>query len=392
MLELLAMIWNYVIPFLVVLTVLVFVHEMGHYLAARKCGIRVEVFSVGFGRELIGWTDKVGTRWKLSAIPFGGYVKMFGEMQTHRDAPSDRENDAPGDTTGAEGRGISTGAPDAFDSKSLGQRAFVVFAGPLANFLFAIIILAGMFMTIGQPFTPADIGTVIPKSAAERAGFQPGDVITGIGGTRVERFEQVIRTVQLRPGETLIFQVQRGDREISLTAVPDVLDQEDRFGNQQRIGRLGISRAGTDMKLIKHDPFTAVWRATHETYVLTGNIFSALWQIIKGTRSTSELGGPIRIAEMSGNVWQAGLISVLMFATVLSINLGLINLFPVPMLDGGHLLFYAIEALRGRPMGIRAQEYGLRIGITMVLALMVFATWNDLVQLRVVDFFVNLVT
>ncbi len=392
MLELLAMIWNYVIPFLVVLTVLVFVHEMGHYLAARKCGIRVEVFSVGFGRELIGWTDKVGTRWKLSAIPFGGYVKMFGEMQTHRDAPSDRENDAPADTTGAEGRGISTGAPDAFDSKSLGQRAFVVFAGPLANFLFAIIILAGMFMTIGQPFTPADIGTVIPKSAAERAGFQPGDVITGIGGTRVERFEQVIRTVQLRPGETLIFQVQRGDREISLTAVPDVLDQEDRFGNQQRIGRLGISRAGTDMKLIKHDPFTAVWRATHETYVLTGNIFSALWQIIKGTRSTSELGGPIRIAEMSGNVWQAGLISVLMFATVLSINLGLINLFPVPMLDGGHLLFYAIEALRGRPMGIRAQEYGLRIGITMVLALMVFATWNDLVQLRVVDFFVNLVT
>ncbi|CAN0465372.1 unnamed protein product, partial [Discosporangium mesarthrocarpum] len=157
-------------------------------------------------------------------------------------------------------------------------------------------------------------------------------------------------------------------------------------------GRLGISRAGTDMKLIKHDPFTAVWRATTETYVLTGSIFSALGQIIRGTRSTKELGGPIRIAEMSGNVWQAGLISVLMFATILSINLGLINLFPVPMLDGGHLLFYAIEALRGRPLGLRAQEYGLRVGIAMVFALMVFATWNDLVQLQVVDFFVNLVT
>ena len=146
------------------------------------------------------------------------------------------------------------------------------------------------------------------------------------------------------------------------------------------------------MKLIKHDPITAVWRATTETYVMTGSIFSALGQIISGTRSTKELGGPIRIAEMSGNVWQAGLISVLMFATILSINLGLINLFPVPMLDGGHLLFYAIEALRGRPLGLRAQEYGLRFGIAMVLALMVFATWNDLVQLQVVDFFVNLLT
>lgn len=392
MLELLAVIWDYVIPFLVVLTVLVFVHEMGHYLAARKCGIRVEVFSVGFGRELFGWTDKVGTRWKLSAIPFGGYVKMFGEMQTHRDAPPDSENGDPAAAAAGDGSGMATGVPDAFDSKRLGQRAFVVFAGPLANFVFAIVILAGMFMTVGQPFTPSDIGTVIPNSAAERAGFQAGDVIIGIDGSRVERFEQVIRKVQLHPGATLIFQVKRAAREIELTAVPDVLDQKDRFGNQQRIGRLGISRAGTDMKLIKHDPITAVWRATTETYVLTGSIFSALGQIISGTRSTKELGGPIRIAEMSGNVWQAGLVSVLMFATILSINLGLINLFPVPMLDGGHLLFYAIEALRGRPLGLRAQEYGLRLGIAMVLALMVFATWNDLVQLQVVDFFVNLVT
>jgi regulator of sigma E protease len=392
MLELLAVIWDYVIPFLVVLTVLVFVHEMGHYLAARKCGIRVEVFSVGFGRELFGWTDKVGTRWKLSAIPFGGYVKMFGEMQTHRDAPPDSENGDPAAAAAGDGSGMATGVPDAFDSKRLGQRAFVVFAGPLANFVFAIVILAGMFMTVGQPFTPSDIGTVIPNSAAERAGFQAGDVIIGIDGSRVERFEQVIRKVQLHPGATLIFQVKRAAREIELTAVPDVLDQKDRFGNQQRIGRLGISRAGTDMKLIKHDPITAVWRATTETYVLTGSIFSALGQIISGTRSTKELGGPIRIAEMSGNVWQAGLVSVLMFATILSINLGLINLFPVPMLDGGHLLFYAIEALRGRPLGLRAQEYGLRLGIAMVLALMVFATWNDLVQLQVVDFFVNLLT
>ena len=391
MVEFLSVIWDYIIPFLVVLTVLVFVHEMGHYLAARKCGIRVEVFSVGFGRELFGWTDEAGTRWKLSAIPFGGYVKMFGEMQIPEDTAPDNKN--TDDAAASESvNGIPAVEPTAFSSKSLGQRAFVVFAGPLANFLFAIAILAGMFMTVGQPFTPSDIGTVIPNSAAERAGFEPGDLITGIEGTRVERVEQVIRKVQLHPDEKLTFQIRRGDREISLTAIPDVLYQKDRFGNQQRIGRLGISRAGTDMKLIQHGPFTAVWRAATETYVLTGSIFSALGQIIRGTRSTKELGGPIRIAEMSGNVWQAGLISVLMFATILSINLGLINLFPIPMLDGGHLLFYAIEALRGRPLGPRAQEYGLRIGIAMVLSLMVFATWNDLVQLRVVDFFVDLVT
>tara|TARA_E500000331_G_scaffold233570_1_gene223773 strand:+ start:278 stop:1453 length:1176 start_codon:yes stop_codon:yes gene_type:complete len=391
MLEYFSVIWDYIIPFLVVLTVLVFVHEMGHYLAARKCGIRVEVFSVGFGRELLGWTDGAGTRWKLSAIPFGGYVKMFGEMQPQKEAAPDNKY-ADDAATPQSVSGFPTGEPGAFNSKSLGQRAFVVFAGPLANFLFAIAILAGMFMTLGQPFTPSDIGTVIPNSAAERAGFEPGDLITGIEGTRVERFEQVIRKVQLHPDEKLTFQIRRGDREISLTAIPDVLYQKDRFGNQQRIGRLGISRAGADMKMIQHDPITAVWRAATETYVLTGSIFSALGQIIRGTRSTKELGGPIRIAEMSGNVWQAGLISVLMFSTVLSINLGLINLFPVPMLDGGHLLFYAIEALRGRPLGVRAQEYGLRIGIAMVFSLMIFATWNDLVQLRVVDFFVDLAT
>lgn len=387
MFEFFMTIWNYVVPFLLVLTVLVFVHEMGHYLAARKCGIRVEVFSVGFGRELFGWTDRVGTRWKLSAIPIGGYVKMFGEMQTHRDVPADSGTDGTEDAAGAPER-----PSDSFDSKSLGQRSFVVAAGPLANFLFAIVVLAGMFMTIGQPFTPADIGNVLPNTAAERAGFKPGDLIVAIDGAKVERFEEVIRTVQLQPGTPLVFSVNRDGREIALTAIPDVLDRKDRFGNPQRIGRLGISRAGTDRKLIRHDPLTAVWRATTETYVLTGSIFSAIGQIIRGTRTTKELGGPIRIAQMSGDVWQAGMISVLMFATVLSINLGLINLFPVPMLDGGHLLFYGIEALRGKPLGLRAQEYGLRIGVAMVFALMIFATWNDLVHLRVVDFFVNLVT
>ncbi|MEX2454252.1 MAG: RIP metalloprotease RseP [Rhodospirillaceae bacterium] len=381
MFDALSLVWTYIIPFLAVLTVLVFVHELGHYLAARRCGIRVEVFSVGFGRELFGWTDRSGTRWKLSLIPVGGYVKMFGEMQARNDGEG-----AVHPELSPEDAAVS------FETKSLGQRAFVVFAGPLANFVFAIVVLAAMFSTIGQPFTPADIGQVLPDSAAERAGFQVGDVITEIDGRKVERFEQVIRNVQLHPGTLLHFTVERDGRIVVLDVVPDVLDQTDRFGNPQRIGRLGVSRPGTDMKLVRHDPFTAVWRATQETYVLTESIFSAIWQIIKGTRTTKELGGPIRIAQMSGDVAQMGLISLLMFATVLSINLGLINLFPVPMLDGGHLLFYGIEALRGRPLGARAQEFGLRVGVGMVFALMVFATWNDLVQLRVVDFFVGLVT
>ncbi|MEC7488439.1 MAG: RIP metalloprotease RseP [Pseudomonadota bacterium] len=368
---------TWVVPFLVVLTVLVFVHELGHYLAARSCRVRVDVFSVGFGREIVGWTDHSGTRWKLSLIPIGGYVKMFGEMQAPREGYENSEK-----MTEAE-------AAIAFNTKSLGQRAFIVFAGPLANFLFAVAILTGMFMTIGQASTPADIGEVVPNSAAERAGLRAGDLIKAIEGKRIERFEEVVRTVRLYPGVPLNFTITRGNRTLILNAVPDVIDESGRFGTQ-RFGRLGIKRTGADRKLIQHGFFSALWRGTLETYNLTGSIFSAIGQIINGTRDTKELGGPIRIAQMSGDVWKSGLVNLLMFATVLSINLGLINLFPVPMLDGGHLVFYGIEALRGRPLGEKTQEYVMRLGVAMVLALMVFATWNDLVQLRVFDFFVNL--
>ena len=382
MIEVVSPLWNFVLPFLVVLTVLVFVHELGHYLAARACGIRVEVFSVGFGREILGWTDSRGTRWRLSLIPFGGYVKMFGEMLAVK-----REDGKPNsrDTMTPEAEAV------AFNTKSLGQRAFVVAAGPIANFLLAIVILSGIFMSVGQPFTPADIGAVMPGKAADKAGFKPGDIILSIDRAPIERFEDIARIVRLSPGVPLEFTVLRDGREMGLSATPDVIDETGTFG-AQRYGRLGITRSGLDRKLIRHDPFTAVFRATQETYILTGSIFTAIGQIINGTRTKEEIGGPIRIAKMSGFVWQAGLVSLLMFATVLSINLGLINLFPVPMLDGGHLMFYAIEALRGKPLGERAQENGMKIGLAMVFALMLFATWNDLVQLRVIDFFVNLVT
>ncbi len=369
---------DYVIPFLVALTVLVFVHELGHYLVARWCGVRVEVFSIGFGPEIYGWNDARATRWRFSAIPIGGYVKMFGEMTV---GPESGDADAS-----EEERRIS------FHTKSLWRRAAIVAAGPLANFLFAIVILAAVFAAVGEPSTPAKIAAVVPDSAAERAGFKPDDLITRIDGTRIERFEQVVRIVRIAPGERLRIEVERDRRTIVLTAVPDAIRQTNSFGMSQVIGRLGVSRSGGSVQIIRHDPATAIVRAVDDMFSMIGDIFQALGQMFSGTRDASELGGPLRIAQISGDVWQVGGVSTFLFLAALSVNLGLINLFPIPMLDGGHLMFYAIETVVGRPLGQRAQEYSYRLGLAMVFALMVFVTWNDLVHLKVFEFFVGLVT
>ena len=378
--EYIASVSSWILPFLIMLTVLVFVHEMGHFWVARRCGVRVEVFSIGFGPEIFGWNDRNGTRWRFSAVPIGGYVKMFGEQASGADvnveAPVISESERA----------------ESFAAKTLAQRSAIVFAGPAANFVLAVVLLAGMFMVVGQPFTPADISAVQPGSAADKAGLEPGDVIVAINGTEIERFEQVVSIVQIAPGQSLEIEVERGGRRVVLNAVAGFHEFEDRFGNTQTIGRLGVSRGGGDRKLVRHDPATAVWRASVETVVLSGRILDFVWQMITGTRTTKELGGPIRIAQMSSDMWQLGIESMIMFTVALSINLGLLNLFPVPMLDGGHLLFYFFEAIRGKPLGERTQEYGFRIGIVMVLGLMVFATWNDLEYFRVVDFLVNLVT
>ncbi len=366
-------IWNYVVPFLIVLTALVFVHEMGHYLVARWCGVRVEVFSIGFGPELYGRDDRAGTRWRFGLVPVGGYVKMFGER------PSDDEPAAPPSEA-------------SFYDKPLGRRAAIVFAGPFANFLFAAAVLAGLFAFVGQPFTPTDIGEVAPGSAAERAGLRPGDVVKRLDGVEIERFEQIVRIVRLAPGKRISIVVERDGRPVRLAATLDTVELKDRFGAVHLIGRLGIGRSGGDLSYVRHDPASAVWRAVGETAAITANVFDTLGQILVGARPADELGGPIRIARISGDMWRAGIESVLIFAVLLSINLGLINLFPIPMLDGGHLLFYAIEALRGRPMTARAQDFWFRIGIAIVLALMVFVTWNDLVQLRVFGLLAALVS
>ena len=373
--------WTYGIPFLVVLTPLVFVHELGHYLVARMCGVRVEVFSIGFGPEIFGWNDRSGTRWKFSAIPFGGYVRMYGEQAPLKEEETDA--DAPQPTAEEKEK--------CFYAKPIRQRAWIVTAGPAANFVFAIVIWAALFSIVGQVFTPPNIDSVAEGSAAERAGLKPGDVFIRIGSTKIERFEQLQQLVRLSPGKRLQIIVLRDGREITLTAIPDSVEMT-RFGSVQRIGRLGVARKAGDTIMVRHDPFTATLLAAEYTAQLTFDILDAVVQIISGTRGVKELGGPIRIAQISGDIFRIDPVNLIRIAAILSINLGLINLFPIPMLDGGHLLFYLIEAVRGKPVGERAMGYSLNFGLAFILGLTLFVTWNDLVQLGVLEYFIDLVT
>lgn len=369
---------GYLIPFLVVLTVLVFVHELGHYLVARRNGVRIEVFSIGFGPEIFGWFDRAGTRWKLSAIPLGGYVKMYGDSDASS-MPSGSVHEMS-----AEERALS------FHHKRLGQRVAVVVAGPAANFIFAIVVLAILFATVGQQFTPPDVGQVQPNSAAERGGIEPGDTIVSVDGQNIARFEDVQHAVQLNDGAAMAIVVKRDGQDVALSVTPQQTVLTDRFGNVHHVGLLGITRSGVDY--VRRNPASAVWWATEETWNLSTGTLTAVWQMIIGARTTDDLGGPVGIARMSGEVAQGGIVPLIQFMAMLSVNLGLINLFPIPVLDGGHLLFYAAEAIRGRPLGQRAQEYGFRIGLALVLTLMVFVTWKDLVHIGIVEFVKGLIT
>lgn len=357
--------WEYLVPFLVLLSVLVFVHEFGHYWAARRCGIRVEVFSVGFGRELWGWTDRAGTRWKIALIPLGGYVRMFGEVD-----------------------GARTLTPDehavAFGNKSLGQRAFVVAAGPAANFLFAILLAAVMFMTYGQRQTSPVVTEVVEGSAAASAGIRAGDRFAELDGETIARFEDLQRIVRLSPGRPLEAVVIRDGAETSLTVTPAVEQQTDSLGNVHEFGLLGVRGKATET--VRLGPGEALGAGVDYTWTMTVTILAFVGEMIEGRRSTDELGGVLRIGHLAGEVAKIDFSAYLHFMVLLSINLGLINLFPIPLLDGGHLVFYAIEAVRGRPLGQKAQEIGFRIGLGLVVALMLFVTWNDLVYFQVVAF------
>lgn len=367
---------DYLLPFLVILTILVFVHEWGHYWIARRAGVKVEVFSIGFGPELFGWTAKDGTRWKFCALPLGGYVKMFGDMNPASVGIDDRP------MTAAERRG-------AFQYQPLRWRAAIVAGGPLANFLFAILVLTGLFTFVGQPVTPSVIGAVVDGAPAASAGLAVGDKVLTVDGQSVGRFEDIQRIVQARPGQRLPVEVERGGERLTLTVTAGVRTVEDRFGGTQQLGYFGIGAGQGQM--VKHDPLTAATQAVSETWNITTGTLHALGQMIRGERDTKEIGGVLRIAQMSGEVAKTSTVSVLWFLALLSINLGLINLMPVPVLDGGHLLYYAAEGIMRRPLGKRVQEVGAAIGLTAILGLMVFATWNDLVQLRIFAWVASLV-
>jgi len=302
-------------------------------------------------------------------------VKMFGDADV-----ASMPGEAVEEMTEAE-KSVS------FFHKRLMQRAEIVAAGPAANFVFAIVVLAGFFMTIGQPFTPADIGEVIPGSAAEQAGLQPKDKILAIDGKSIERFEDIQQIVGLNAGEPLRILVSRDGHELTVAATPSIEEEKDIFGHVHRIGRLGIKRTGTEF--VRRDPVSALWRAADETWNISVGTLTAAGQMIMGRRSADELGGPLAIAQMSSVVANIGFVELIRWAALLSVNLGLINLFPIPILDGGHLLFYAAEAIRGRPLGQRAQEYGFRVGLALVLTLMIFVTWNDLVHRMGVLSFLN---
>jgi regulator of sigma E protease len=362
---------GYIVPFLFVLTVVVFFHELGHFLVARWCGIRVTAFSIGFGPEIIGFNDRYGTRWKIAAVPLGGYVKFFGDDNAA--SVPDREGAAA--MTEAEKK-------DSFVHQPVFKRAAVVAAGPIANFILAIVIFAALFMIVGKQTTSARVDAVQPGSAAATAGFKPGDVVLSIDKEKIESFADMQRIVSVSAGDTLSIDVDRGGERLTLKAVPELKELKDSFGNTQRIGVLGISRsmAQGDIKTEKVGPLAAVGLGVQKTWFVVQRTLYYIGGVFSGKESADQLGGPIRIAQVSGQVASAGFAALIDLTAVLSISIGLLNLFPIPLLDGGHLLFYAIEAIRGRPLPERTLEVGFRVGLVLVLLLMGFAMRNDLCQ------------
>jgi regulator of sigma E protease len=355
--------------FVVVLGVLVFVHELGHYLAARWRGVGVETFSIGFGQAITSWTDRSGTVWKLAWLPLGGYVKLHGQERPQDVAEDVRAKWIPGQT---------------FHDKTVLSRAIVVAAGPIANFALAMVLFAALFIAIGEPVALPVVGAVLPDSAAARAGLMVNDRIVSIAGDSIGTFEDLQHSVTMHPGETLKMNIRRdgADQQLDVTT-------ESRDSGGRKVGLLGIRGGAVEYRHVSVP--AALLGGMTQTWTITKETFTGLAQMISGTRGTEELGGPLRIAQLSGQVAQLGLASLVSFIAVLSVNLGLINLFPVPVLDGGHLVFYLAEALRGRPLPQRAQEYGFRAGLAFLACLFVFATWNDLTHLGLFRWVVSLI-
>jgi regulator of sigma E protease len=363
---------HYVVPFLFVLSVVVFCHELGHFLVARWCGVKILAFSIGFGPELLGFNDRYGTRWRIAAIPLGGYVRFLGD-----------ENAASvPDASRLSGMSAAERAQSLVFQPVL-KRAAIVAAGPLANFVLAVVIFSGIFMLYGMQTMSAQVDAVQPGSPAAAAGFKPGDLVVAIDGRKINDFADMQRIVSDSAGKVLDITVKRGGGQVELKATPHLQENKDVFGNVERVGLLGIKRSPTpgELKYQPVSPPRAVWLAIHQTWDVVYQTLRYVGGVITGRQSANQLSGPIGIAHIVGQAATISIGFLLQIAGVISVSIGLINLFPIPMLDGGHLLFYLIEALRGRPLSEKAQEVGFRIGFAIVVMLMIFATFNDIVHL-----------
>ena len=358
--------------FLFVITLVVFVHEMGHFLVARAFGVKVDVFSIGFGREIVGWNDRAGTRWKLSWIPVGGYVKFSGDA----DAASTPDREA--------GRAMSAAdRAQTLAAKSVGARALVAAAGPFANFVLAIALLTGLLLYSGHSVIAPVIGQVVKGSAAEAAGIRPGDRVTRIGTIVISDFQQLPEIISMSGGETLELGLVRAGHPLTVWVTPRTMRTRDMLGDMGDSVVIGVRPPDNPVVTTEYySPWGALGAASAQTYGIVKTTLTGIAQMVRGRASPDQFRGPLGIAKMTRQVAVFGFLPLLNLVAILSVSIGLANLFPIPLLDGGHLLYYAVEAVLGRPLGERAQDVGFRLGLVLVLGLMLLTTWNDLVRLN----------
>jgi len=364
---------SYILPFLVLILVVVFIHEYGHYYFAKRFGVGITDFSIGFGKELFGWNDKTGTRWKICLIPLGGYVKFFGDRNVYSQADNKKII-----------REYSKEEQDKlFVLKPLYQRVLIVFGGPLANFLLAILIFFSIYTFAGKDFTPAVINEVQKNSPAMVAGLKDNDIIMSIDGNKVKSIMEVSKFIMMSTDEFINFKVSRFDQDLIFKVKPNLVASEDSLGNKVNKRMVGIKLGAYNNKVnhVKLGPAKALFYAVNEVYYVSVSSLKYIGSMIKGSGDSSQLGGPIRIAKISGQVAEFGILPFISMMAYISISLGLINLFPIPMLDGGHLMFYGFEKILGRPLSQKVQEGFFRIGMFLLLSLMFFTTFNDLKDL-----------
>lgn len=360
---------SYVLPFLAVLTVIVFVHEMGHYLVARWNGVAIQTFSIGFGPELIGRTDRLGTRWRISMIPLGGYVRFIGDMNAASAPDPEAIKSLPKEE-----------ASRLFFNKSVWQRIAVVAAGPAANVIFTFLVLYALLLGYGRYSLPATIQDVAGDGVAATAGLMPGDEVLSVDGYQVRGFEDFQRLVSTSPERPVTVIVDRLGMEMTFVMTPEATEITDRFGNTHRIGRIGVSRQSTieDITLYRPGPVEAIGMTFEEIRFIIDRTAAFLGDFFFGRGDFEQIGGPVKVAKVSGEVATLGIVALINLTALLSLNIGIFNLLPIPMLDGGHLLFYFVEMLRGRPLSMRVQEIGFRFGLVIVLSLTIFTLVNDL--------------